>query len=82
MPTQNCQHNIPYKKNLVGFASDGANVMFGANNSVKKLLENDVPDPFVMKCLCHSLAFAHRTAVRIFQMKWKTWKSNLYLYET
>ncbi|XP_018312165.1 uncharacterized protein [Mycetomoellerius zeteki] len=27
-------HNIPYKKNLIGFASDGVNVLAGQNNSV------------------------------------------------
>jgi len=50
------KNNINYKKNLVGFASDGANVMFGNHHSVKSLLEHDVPNIFVMKCLCHSLA--------------------------
>jgi len=29
------KNNINYKKNLVGFASDGANVMFGNHHSVK-----------------------------------------------
>lgn len=48
--------NVPYKKNLVGFASDGANVMFGEHHSVKSLLEKEVPQIFVIKCLCHSLA--------------------------
>ncbi|KAF0730139.1 zinc finger protein 862-like, partial [Aphis craccivora] len=48
--------NVPYKKNLVGFASDGANVMFGKHHSVKSLLEKEVPQIFVIKCLCHSLA--------------------------
>ncbi|XP_050065670.1 E3 SUMO-protein ligase KIAA1586-like [Aphis gossypii] len=49
-------HDIPYKHNLAGFASDGANVMFGNKHSVKTLLEQDVPHLFVIKCLCHSLA--------------------------
>lgn len=50
------QHNISYKKNLIGFASDGANTMFRNHHSVKTLLEEDVPGIFVMKCICHSLA--------------------------
>lgn len=49
-------HDIPYKHNLAGFASDGASVMFGNKHSVKTLLEQDVPHLFVIKCLCHSLA--------------------------
>jgi len=50
------KNNINYKKNLVGFASDDANVMFGNHHSVKSLLDRDVPNIFVVKCLCHSLA--------------------------
>lgn len=49
-------NNIPFKKNMVGFASDGASVMFGVNRSVKTLLEIDSPGLFVIKCTCHSLA--------------------------
>lgn len=47
-------HEIPYKTNLVGLASDGANVMMGNNHSLKSLLLQDIPNLFVMKCICHS----------------------------
>lgn len=47
-------NNIPYKKHLIGFASDGANVMMGRNNSVVTLLQNEIPDIFILKCTCHS----------------------------
>lgn len=47
--------NIPYKENMIGFAADGANVMMGQHNSLLKLLKDDIPDLFVMKCICHSL---------------------------
>lgn len=46
--------NIPYKSNMIGFASDGANVMMGAHHSLMVLLKNDVPSLYVMKCICHS----------------------------
>ena len=46
--------NIPYKKNLIGFAADGANVMMGKNNSLSTLLKEEIPSLFVMKCICHS----------------------------
>lgn len=49
-------HDIPYKHNLAGFASDGANVMFGNKHSIKTLLEQDAPHLFIIKCICHSLA--------------------------
>jgi len=50
------KQTIAYRTNMVGFASDGANTMFGSHHSVKTLLQNDIPDLFVMKCICHSLA--------------------------
>lgn len=33
-------YDIPYKSNLVGFASDGANVMFGEHHSVNTLFSS------------------------------------------
>lgn len=50
------ENNVPYKSNLIGFVSDGANAMFGCKNFVKTLLEEEVPGLFVMKCFCHSMA--------------------------
>jgi hypothetical protein len=50
------KHGIPYKENLVGFAADGANVMMGGNYSLSTLLENEVPNLFILKCICHSFA--------------------------
>lgn len=48
------KHNIPYKNNLIGFASDGANVMMGEHHSVMSFLKKDVPNLYIMKCICHS----------------------------
>jgi len=50
------ENQIPYQTNMIGFASDGANSMMGLNNSLKPLLQKDIPKLFVMKCVCHSLA--------------------------
>ncbi|KAG8267021.1 hypothetical protein J6590_059804 [Homalodisca vitripennis] len=50
------QHNIPFKENMVGFAADGTNTMMGVKNSLQAHLKNDIPNLFVMKCICHSLA--------------------------
>lgn len=52
------QHSIPYKDNLKGFASDGANVMMGAHHSVMALLKKDIPHLFILKCICHSFHLA------------------------
>lgn len=48
------KNNISYRDNLIGFASDGANVMMGRNNSVATLLQNEIPNIFILKCICHS----------------------------
>lgn len=45
---------IPYKDNLIGFASDGASVMAGKHNSVMSRLKQDVPNIFLIRCICHS----------------------------
>lgn len=47
-------NEIPYKQNLIGFASDGANVLMGQQHSVMSLLKKDIPTLYVMKCICHS----------------------------
>ncbi|XP_041978531.1 uncharacterized protein LOC121735744 isoform X1 [Aricia agestis] len=46
---------IPYKKNMIGLAADGANVMMGKNNSLATKFKQDIPHLFVMKCVCHSV---------------------------
>ncbi|XP_039969719.1 uncharacterized protein LOC120781553 [Bactrocera tryoni] len=48
------EKNIPYKSNMIGFASDGANVMFGDKHSLVTLFKNDIPHIFTMKGICHS----------------------------
>ena len=45
--------NIPFC-NIIGFASDTTNVMFGQNNSVVSRLKAKVPEVFVIRCICHT----------------------------
>lgn len=40
--------------NIVGFAADTTNVMFGSHHSVSTILADKIPNIFAMKCLCHS----------------------------
>lgn len=49
--TDNC---IPYKENLVGFAADGDSAMMGQHNSLATRLLADIPNLFVIKCICHT----------------------------
>ncbi|CAK1542642.1 unnamed protein product [Leptosia nina] len=48
------EKNIPYKENMVGFAADGTNSMFGQHHSLSKLFAKDIPNLFLIKCICHS----------------------------
>jgi hypothetical protein len=52
------EENIPFKENMIGFASDGANVMMGIHHSVSTELRKCIPNLFLMKCICHSLDLA------------------------
>lgn len=54
---KNCliSKNLPLS-NIVGLASDGANVMVGRTNSFYSHLKNDVPSVILMQCICHSSA--------------------------
>lgn len=40
--------------NMIGFGSDGYNVMMGSVNSVASRLKNKFPGIFILKCVCHS----------------------------
>ena len=40
--------------NIIGFAADNTNVMFGEHNSVDSRLKEKIHDIFLMRCICHS----------------------------
>lgn len=58
------KHAIDYKKNLVGFAADGANTMTGEHNSVARKLKEDCPQLIIFKCVCHLFATCMSKACR------------------
>ncbi|GBP45172.1 Zinc finger protein 862 [Eumeta japonica] len=45
--------NVPLT-NMIGFGSDGCNVMMGDNDSVKTRFIRDFPGIIITKCVCHS----------------------------
>lgn len=73
-------HEIPYKQNLIGFAADGANVMFGRYNSVSSKLKEDIPHLHTMKCICHSLALCVSHAVEKLPSSIEELLSEVYCY--
>ncbi|KAK3931257.1 Zinc finger protein 862 [Frankliniella fusca] len=48
------ERGIP-RENIIGFGSDGCNVMMGAHNSVSSRMKLELPGIFIMTCICHSL---------------------------
>ena len=44
---------IPSLVNIIGYASDTTNIMFGEHHSVVSTQKEKLPHLFVMKCLCH-----------------------------
>jgi len=40
--------------NIIGFCSDGCNVMVGSRNSVASRFSHMYPGIFILKCICHS----------------------------
>lgn len=50
------EKGISYKSNMLGYACDGANVMFGGNHSLVSLLKSDIPNLFTMKYIYPSFS--------------------------
>lgn len=48
------KRNIP-ADNIIGFASDGCNLMMGSHNSVASRFKQRCPGITILKCICHSL---------------------------
>lgn len=65
---------------MVGFAADGANVNFGKDHSISKLFLNEIPNLFILKCVCHSLALGVSHAVKQIPQEIEDFLSNVYRY--
>ncbi|CAH1111482.1 unnamed protein product [Psylliodes chrysocephalus] len=74
------QKNISYKTNLIGFASDGANVMCGSKNSVMSRLKEEIPDIFLFKCICHSFNLCASSACKKLPSVLEEFTRNVYNY--
>lgn len=40
---------------MIGFAAYGASMMMGVRHSLSSMLKSDIPNLFIMRCVCHSL---------------------------
>ena len=57
MKTDLAKHDVQITQ-LVGFAADTTNVVFGENNSVARRIKEENPNCLAIKCACHSCALA------------------------
>ena len=51
--------------NVIGLGCDNCSSMMGVKNGFQKLLRNDIPPVFVMRCVCHSFALCASHAVSV-----------------
>ena len=47
---------IDYKANMIGYSSDGANLVAGNKEELAGYLKRQIPNLFQIKCVCHSMA--------------------------
>ncbi|CAG9773288.1 unnamed protein product [Ceutorhynchus assimilis] len=73
------KQNIPLE-NVIGFGSDGCNVMFGANNSVVSRLRIDFPGIFTSKCICHSLHLCASEACKVLPRETEAMARDIYTF--
>ena len=66
--------------NIVGYASDGANVMMGNNNSFRSRIESENPHVFVISCICHSAHFIASYACATLPRQAKEFVRDVYSY--
>lgn len=51
-------------KHMIGFAADNASVMMGSSGGVQALLKEQLPNLFVLGCVCHSFALCSEAACK------------------
>lgn len=65
-------------ENIVGFASDGCNLMMGEHNSVASRLRDSCPGIVILKCICHSLHLCCSQACKCLPRSCEDMARNIY----
>ncbi|CAK1591017.1 unnamed protein product [Parnassius mnemosyne] len=73
------QRNVPLE-NIIGFASDGCNVMMGAQNSVASRLRSALPGIQIIKCICHSMHLCANEACKEIPRRCEDLVRNVYAF--
>ncbi|KAJ8960692.1 hypothetical protein NQ314_006032 [Rhamnusium bicolor] len=73
------KYNIP-PTNIIGFGSDGCNVMMGEYNSVSSRFKELCPGIFILKCICHSLHLCSSQACKSLPRATEDLARNIYTF--
>lgn len=71
------EYGVP-PENVVGFASDGTNVMMGKRNSVASRFIEHYPGIVIMKCICHSAHLCASESCKMLPKKCEDLARNIY----
>ncbi|KAJ8930686.1 hypothetical protein NQ314_016491, partial [Rhamnusium bicolor] len=66
--------------NIIGFGSDGCNVMMGEYNSVSSRFKELCPGIFILKCICHSLHLCSSQACKSLPRATEDLARNIYTF--
>lgn len=73
------QRGVPLD-NIIGFASDGCNVMMGTHNSVASRLRAELPGIQIFKCICHSMHLCANEACKKLPRRCEDLARNVYAF--
>ncbi|KAJ8933660.1 hypothetical protein NQ314_013872 [Rhamnusium bicolor] len=66
--------------NIIGFASDGCNMMMGQHNSVASRFRISCPGIIIFKCICHSLHICSSLACKCLPRTCEDLARNIYTF--
>lgn len=66
--------------NIIGFASDGCNMMMGEHNSVASRFKDSCPGIVIFKCICHSLHICSSQACKNLPRSCEDLARNIYTF--
>lgn len=73
------EYNIA-DKNIIGFGSDGCNVMMGEHDSVASRMRTRFPGITIMKCICHSFHLCASAACEVLPRRCEELTRNIVNY--
>lgn len=76
------KNKIPYQRNTIGFAVDGANTIFRQHNFVSQLFVDVISYLFIMKCIYYTFHFCASYVCERFSTGYSRYKTVYRIYKT